>query len=296
MYTNAEGNARRAVEPAGEELPSELMSKIVDCVSSAADLVAIQCVCTSWWEYCDLNVDATWRRLALARFPRLASVIGVLGINAGIGGAPRWRDVYRDQHQIDLPPTPVAPCTLADFAFTVELYWSDTTEPALPSWTGVLRPAIIEENPTVFCRLWDEDSRPAWATEFAARDPTIRERIRKHLRCRLLVSRATPTGLRTLKLCEMAAEDPHSVEAGSLKLRCQSSIDHIDLVGALEDTFPIAVENRPVISPWFFTSEGLMDDIFLTQTDECTGWRTDEGGIPMSPRGVVVLLDKLLPW
>ena len=175
--------------PAIAELPVELVFQIASHVATIQDLMRLARTCRSWHTVSD--TDSHWRRLALLRFPRLAS-IAKLGSIAKPAG---WRNLYRDQLAIDFPevrhPAPLPP-KLEDFLFTIEMRHQTQNHPQF-SWSGPLLECDGPCGP--YCRLWDSSNPPAFVAALCSGALDASE-----WGLRILVSRATPRGPHTIEL------------------------------------------------------------------------------------------------
>jgi len=206
-------------------------------VSTAKQLCTAIQLSKSWREaLTHQELERLWERFVREEYPRVAAILSLRAVEV----VPSWRDVYREQRRVEAATavnfTNVRPsltrALLSSFIFTVELRldrelkasWTGKgpafriDEFNVPgrvrnvdgSWTWGDRDNIIGEG-----RLWT--SPPDWYCQFveqprAPGDPPLDWGDRLELT--LFVSRMTPSGLRTGKLCSTSESVIDGFETG----------------------------------------------------------------------------------
>jgi len=129
-----------------------------------AAMVMVQ-VCQDWKRiiYAD---KVLWEMLTRNRFPRAVALVSVLG------PPPSWEKLYHDHLKLHFPLPPQPPSSvLADFAFSIELYWRESDELAA-SFVGILEAAQAGDSGGVLApiSLWNET--PPWVDLDAEEETT----------------------------------------------------------------------------------------------------------------------------
>ena len=281
---------------AAPELPPELLSLLASHVGSATSLVACIAVCKAWKDAFDSN--DVWRHLALARFAIIKHILNGLKMDET---KAKWKALYRQHHLLATPQahphTP--PATLKDFLFSVELTENGSL---VMEWTGTLE-AFDGDFGGPFCKLWKQDARPSVATRLLAQidgDNNLSRagvEMLKALHLRIIVSKATPDGPRSLQLYNggdviSSFEDFVSFEyqpapiipaaRRTFEFLRQSDVQELE-AAALD------LPRRLRVNPWLKLDDGHMDDL-LKLFDN-----SDEGKV-LKTQCWLTYLEHLAPW
>ena len=129
------------------------------------------------------------RQKTIQRFPYLTKLL------ANFPEAVHdFQQLYQEQLQALKPSVDPDNRTLNDFVFTIRIREPDTS--SVFEWSGtILDPERVQ--------LWSDAEAPGWCAGVEDEDTTDEEQSRLlSLRLDLLVSRMTPRGLRTIRLCD----------------------------------------------------------------------------------------------
>ena len=139
------------------------------------------------------------RQKTIQRFPYLTELL------ANFPEAVHdFQQLYQEQLQLLKPPVDLDNLTLHDFVFTIRIREPDTS--SVFEWSGtILDPESVQ--------LWSDAEAPGWCAGAEDEDTTDEEQSRLlSLRLDLLVSRMTPRGLRTIRLCDDVQVDDLDAE------------------------------------------------------------------------------------
>ena len=289
-------------------LSTDLVREIAAQARSGADLVAMQCVSSEWRAAVN---DESWKQLALRIYPHIDQLVKAHSMEK-----PCYRLLFRDQllatsaTAAAASPPPSGDERLAKFVFTIQLSWTgDDAEANLFTWVGRLRDDEDGEEYGVCCHLFEAESRPKWSRDLCTANDNfdqamagsaereeaslahkaILTAITTHLRTRMLVSELTPTGMRTLLLCEDVPL--HSHEGGMAFIRlCDDKelpLTSFDIVTCADDN---ATPEKPNLRPWLDTESGQLDSIFGY------GWDHARADDDMNANAVADYLEHFAPW
>ena len=278
------------------ELPGELMAQISMQVTGAGDLLLLSRLNKSW--RAASNSQSAWQRLCLLHFPNVTKVMA--GLNISINNVIDWMQIYRDHSALEQPPTPSAskpPATLSDFLFTYEL--SSSGCDATVTWTGTLQPFEGPGGP--YCRMWSADVQPAIAVCLLSLQQAASPALSTGLHFRILVSRATDSGLRTIKLYEGSHIEPTNMDdwiAFETKSAPISEQAHQQQAAwkacevGLQAGFAAPIDAPQLsVHPWLKLEDGFVDELFA---------HADYDGVPVSDtlgaKALVAYLEHLAPW
>ena len=215
------------------------------------------------------------RENTLAGFPYLTKLLANFP-----DAAHDFRQLFRDQMQArELPvdQTPyclISDCTLHDFVFTIRIH-----EPGLSTfdWCGkILDPDYV--------RLWIDADAPDWCTEDPAKTTEEEEQRLSSLKIDLLVSRMTPHGLRTVKLCEDVATQGVEQLQGEM---CFHELMPNNAAAAA--VLELRGEPSILFRPWiqYAKGSGTVDMIFRLDDEELETVTAD---------GLLTYLKHMAPW
>ena len=159
MSSSAPGGGAARVPP---PLPPEALQCIAGHAGSAQVFLVMASVCQPWAQALR-GADHVWKQMALARFPRLASIIRLTPANRAMEIC--WRDHYRRQLEAECGDKGSWRPKLSDFILTLEVWydakiaaeWSGHPQDCCPD--GGSQDGLPHRDSA---RLWEESETPDW--------------------------------------------------------------------------------------------------------------------------------------
>jgi hypothetical protein len=236
------------------------------------DLCAVRQVCRAWRSAMVVEaatVVVLIRQKTIQRFPYLTKLL------ANFPEAVHdFQQLYQEQLQLLKPPVDLDNLTLHDFVFTIRIREPDTS--SVFEWSGtILDPESVQ--------LWSDAEAPGWCAGAEDEGATNEEQSRLlSLRLDLLVSRMTPRGLRTIRLCDNVEVDGLYPSNDEMCFDCE--LPSKFLWGYNPTTTTL------LFRPWIGHRKvggGNMFDTFRSNDDDV--------GIA-SPEAILAYLKALAPW
>ena len=229
----------------------------------------IQRVC-SGWKHAVSNEH--WKRIAFLQFPHLHQLMSLLNV-----ASPCYRALYRDQYAAIIPAAAPALQSgerrMKKFVFTIELNWESCPISFSPddtvkkiTWVGHAK-NIYD---TVGCdRLWDEP--PKWVNALETLDDIerVQAMLHEHLKMTIFVSKASETGMRTIRLCNRVPLSDLDIDSKLLIFDNRDSTLQLPLAQSLQVTLfeniNLNLNMRPRIC--YETNNGEIDEMFCGEND-----------------------------
>ena len=212
--------------PPVPSLSADLVHAVSLHVGLACVLAAMSCTSKEWRAAVTNN---SWCHVTILRFPRVPAIVKALN-----WVTPVYRDIYRDQLACIVPAAAAPPSSVDErlraFVFTLEFSLAGALgETPLWTWTGYLQSTVegLDDDGWVDgigCRLWTENDRPLWATNYL-RDSSSSILFKQSLIVRIIVTKMDGKCIRTSILAHLV---PDVILSNGFSLVDSSTRDYSD--------------------------------------------------------------------